>query len=122
MADIDIELTAGESILKLEPHPARRRSLITGELVESNPGQRQIMVDGKRIGYCGALPGMPITLIRRFSDIDREEIKAFIEREVGKVSGMGQPPMVVADAEADADYDGADAESEPDGDDTETEG
>lgn len=83
--------------ITIEPHPAKK--YVHGTPVQHIHDVKQIMVHepGRptpiRIGYCGAVPGRPITFIRRYPESYKELVKAEVERILaGPVSGMFEPP------------------------------
>lgn len=82
-------------MVTLEPHPGRLLDPVSGELVPAHPEHRQILVDGVRVGYCGAKPGMPITLIVRLPEPAKASIRRFVEEAVGQVTRLSEPPEIV---------------------------
>jgi hypothetical protein len=54
--------------------------------------QKQILGDGRRVGYCGAYHGMPINLIVRLGAADVAEVQSTVEQLIGGVSGVFMPP------------------------------
>lgn len=87
-------------MVTLEEHPGRLADPVSGELVPAHPGHRQILVDGVRVGYCGARPGMPITLIVRMPETAQDSIRRFVEEHVGAVSRVSQPPEIIDEEDA----------------------
>ncbi len=65
--------------LSLSPHPV-------------HADQRRILNDADLLGYCGDKPGMPVNLIVRQNDANVDEIKTFVETQVGEVSKVCQVP------------------------------
>ncbi len=55
--------------------------------------QRCIENDGVRIGYCGSKAGMPVNLIVRLTPANVDEIKTFVETQVGEVSKVCMVPL-----------------------------
>ena len=64
--------------LELRPHPARRKNEITGELEPLIKDLLSIWLDGRLIGYCGAVPNRPITLLRHYEESERDAVLEFV--------------------------------------------
>lgn len=103
--------------ITLEPHPAHK--IVHGERIQMVKDQFQIMIHDPdkptpvRLGYCGTVPGKPISFIRRYP----EDFKAMVVEEVerilaGPASGVFEPPppQVVDDPEDDEDTEQEDEE------------
>lgn len=93
-----------EQLLTLEDHPTRATATINGDAVEvpAFPEMRQIMHEGRRIGYCSIVPGAPISLIRRVTDYEKGVIHEWVAKQVGEPGQLFQPPVPqVVDEETD---------------------
>jgi hypothetical protein len=73
---------------RTQPHPARR--LVFGQLV---PHIRDVLMlqvkegeNWRQIGYCGAQPGRPISLLERYPQEFQDSVREFVEREIGAPS------------------------------------
>lgn len=84
-----------EFVLKDHPHKAT----VHGQQVQVITDVKLVAVkaadrDGQFVvcGYCGAKPGMPITLIQYYPEAFQEAVKAFVEEEVGEVTRVACPP------------------------------
>lgn len=71
---------------KIEPHPARR--IVFGKPVVHIRDVQMLMVrdeDGRfvQVGYCGAEPGRPLTLLEDWGPEFLEAAAEFVTREVG---------------------------------------
>lgn len=66
-----------------------------------------------RVGYCSDKPGMPVNLIHRFDDEFKDLVKAFVEKEIGQVKSVHQPPEPQPEPEEEPEeYDDDDSDEE----------
>jgi hypothetical protein len=92
VVDITPDTAAGFSVV-IEPHPARRKNPATGELDQCIFDQQQVMVCGRRVAWCGAEAGKPISFIARFEPAFVAAVLAEVTAQLGgQVSTVGQPP------------------------------
>jgi hypothetical protein len=83
-----------EFVLKDHPH----KVTVHGQKVQAITDVKLIAVreeDSERFiqcGYCGAKPGMPITLIKHYPQVFMDAVEEFVEKEVGGVTRVSCPP------------------------------
>lgn len=64
--------------LELRPHPSRRENRITGKPEPNIKDTLSIWLDGVMIGYCGAVPNRPVTLIKHFEASECDLILEYV--------------------------------------------
>ena len=100
--------------LELRPHPARRLNKITGKLEPLIKDLQSIWLDGKLIGYCGAVPNRPITLLRYYEDSERDVVLEFVAKQGLNPSRVCCPPKQEEPPPQPSSIWTPDSESEPD--------
>jgi hypothetical protein len=79
--------------IAIEDHPARRE--VCGLETVAFPTQKQVLVNGRRVGYCGSKPNMPLNLITLLPADYRDSVREFVEQTIGgKVSKVCEMPGV----------------------------
>jgi hypothetical protein len=78
--------------IAIEDHPARKD--VCGIVVPALPDQRQVMVNGRRVGYCGSKPNMPLNLIMVLPPDYRDSVREFVEQQIGTVSKVCELPAM----------------------------
>lgn len=67
--------------LELKEHPARTLNRITGKMEPLITDSHSVWLDGRMIGYCGAVPHRPITLTEWFSESECDAILQFVAQQ-----------------------------------------
>lgn len=59
--------------------------------------QQIVLANGRQVGYCGTRPGMPVNFTRKVSKNLKDEVVAFVQENLGEVSGTAEPILVSDD-------------------------
>lgn len=81
---------------------------VDGKLVDwIEFSQRQVMIDGRRVAYCGSKPGMPICFLREVGEDIKASVKEAVDKHNNGPSGRlaGPAPLIEDPSEGDADND-----------------
>lgn len=82
-----------EGKITIEPHPAR--DVVHGIEIEMFPDQRQVMVNGARVAYCGSAPDTPLCFIRDYPPEYSDSIVEFVTQQLGPRNKIAAAPGVV---------------------------
>jgi hypothetical protein len=81
-----------EGKIVIEDHPARHE--VCGILVPQHPEHRQVLINGRRVAYCGAKPNMPLCFIVLLPQDYIDSVREQVEKTIGPVSKVAEVPSV----------------------------
>lgn len=89
--------------MNIEIKPMQRK--VSGKLVDwIEFPQRQVLIDGRRVAYCGSKPGMPINFRRELGEDIKRAVKAKVEDYLqGPAGRLVNPAPIIEDEEGDND-------------------